>query len=625
MVLPATALLGIVLHAQLVAPVPRAPLPRPDAAVARATVHQNRVPAGRLTGNTQRIAIDVIESAWRPEGVDDPEVPILAFAEAGQGPTVPGPLVRVRQGTEIVVTLRNRSDSAVVIGGLRPGIVNDTVQLAIGATREIRHRLDTPGTYLYWGAFKGTTAGDRFWKDSQLNGALVVDPPGASTNDQILVLSEWFLLRDDGWRFEAAQAINGKGWPHTATIELQQGDSSRFRIVNAMAALEHPLHLHGFYYRIESHGDGARDIAVPVDSQRLSNTDVIAAGGTVTFSFLASTPGNWLFHCHFAFHADEAVSIATPRGSSGHSMRGLVMGIKVAPSPGYVAASTADAREIQLYVGKRPASLPTAAPAIGFSLRSGPGIPARDSVVLPGPVLELRRNQPVRIVVNNQLDEPTSVHWHGLEIESYPDGVPHFSGLGSRIYQQVAPRDSFVAEFTPTRAGTFPYHSHLNDRHQIQSGLYGALIVTDAPRDPTRDHLVVAGGGGPEVFEKYESPYALVNGSRNPRALRLTAGETHRIRLVSIHPDWLISFSLRNDTSVARWRAIAKDGADLPPALATSRPANVTMGPGETADFEFTPGAPGSWQLEVRSSVAGWYIPLRVNVLPAVPKGAPRE
>lgn len=636
MLSPVTALLGVILNAQLVTPLPRVPLPKPSPNVARATMHQNTVPAGRRIGGVHRIAIDVFEAAWRPEGSDDPEVPILAFAEAGKGPTVPGPLVRVPQGTDVVLTLRNRSDSVLVIGGLRPGMPDDTVQLALGATREVRVRYDTPGTFYYWGAFKGTTAIDRFWKDSQLNGAIVVDPPGGSTRDHVLILSEWFLAYDDGRTFEAVQVINGRAWPHTPTLELQQGDSVRFRVIN-MIAFYHPLHLHGFFYRIESKGTGTSDVAVPPGERLLSNTDIIATLGTVTFSFLASTPGNWLFHCHFAFHADESVSLAgsprdsaeaaalhaashagpnAPRSAAGHSMRGLVMGIKVAPSPSYVPTSTANAREMQLFVGKRPNSLPTGAAAYGFSLQSGTGVPARDSVNVPGPVLELRRNQPVRIVVRNQLDEPTSIHWHGLEIESYPDGVPHFSGLGDRIYTQIAPNDSFAAEFTPTRAGTYPYHSHLDDRHQIQSGMYGALLVTDGPRDLTLDHLVIAGGGGPELQKKFESPFALVNGRRNPPPLRLAVGETHRLRLVSIHPDWLISFTLQNDSTVARWRAVAKDGADLPPALATMRPARVEMGPGMTSDFEFTPTEPGTWTFEIRSVEPGWYIPLRVIVEP---------
>jgi hypothetical protein len=58
----------------------------------------------------------------------------------------------------------------------------------------------------------------------------------------------------------------------------------------------------------------------------------------------------------------------------------------------------------------------------------------------------------------------------------------------------------------------------------------------------------------------------------------------------------------------------AKDGADLPPVLATDRPAHVEMGPGETADFEFTPTAAGEWRIEVNSVETGWYIPLPVIV-----------
>ena len=229
-------------------------------------------------------------------------------------------------------------------------------------------------------------------------------------------------------------------------------------------------------------------------------------------------------------------------------------------------------------------------------------------------MLELTRGQPVRIVVKNQLAEPTSVHWHGLEIESFPDGVPHWSGLGSRVYTQIAPRDSFVAEFVPPRAGTFPYHSHFNDRLQMLSGMYGALIVVDRPRDLVHDHLIVVGGGGAAIEAKRETPFALVNGRESPSPLRLTVGETHRLRIVSIHPDWAVRFTLRNDLVTARWRAIAKDGADLPRALATFRPAHVVMGPGETADFEFTPTTPGRWRLDVASEGPGWQIPLAVIV-----------
>ena len=118
-------LLGMVFgvtQAPLVSPPPRVPLPRPAADAIRASAHSNRVPAGTRVGGTLTIALDVVESAWKPEGDDDPEVPVLAFAEHGNAPTVPGPLIRVPQGTEVRVTLTNRVDSAITIGGLRPGV-----------------------------------------------------------------------------------------------------------------------------------------------------------------------------------------------------------------------------------------------------------------------------------------------------------------------------------------------------------------------------------------------------------------------------------------------------------------------------------------------------------------------
>jgi FtsP/CotA-like multicopper oxidase with cupredoxin domain len=289
-------------------------------------------------------------------------------------------------------------------------------------------------------------------------------------------------------------------------------------------------------------------------------------------------------------------------------MRGLVLGIHVNPAPGYVEPPRIGVRQMRLLVQTQQARLTGGQQAVGFVLQNGDSIPKRDSVALPGPVLDLERGKPVRITIVNNLPEPTGVHWHGLEIESFPDGVPGWSGTPGRISPPIEPGDSLAVEFTPPRAGTFLYHSHLHELAQISAGMYGTIIVRDGPRDPLRDHIVIAGGGGPAVFFKSQSPYALVNGRTSPAPLRMVAGETNRLRLVSIHPAWIVSFRLGNDSTVARWRAVAKDGADLPPALATERLARTDMGPGETADFEFTPLQPGRWVLEVASYPRGWRI-----------------
>ena len=134
---------------------------------------------------------------------------------------------------------------------------------------------------------------------------------------------------------------------------------------------------------------------------------------------------------------------------------------------------------------------------------------------------------------------------------------------------------------------------------QIGSGMYGAIIVSDAPRDTTRDHLIVAGGGGLPVFYKQAPNFLLVNGSVQPRPLRMTVGDTNRVRIVSIHADEVLHFRFGTEEQVARWKPLARDGADLPAGLRGAKPALMSMGPGETADFTYVPMKPGSMSLEV--------------------------
>lgn len=257
---------------------------------------------------------------------------------------------------------------------------------------------------------------------------------------------------------------------------------------------------------------------------------------------------------------------------AGHQMRGLVIGMHITQSPAYRAAEVSKRRTLRLLAQKRPLALVGGQTAYGFVLQKTDSAPPLDQVEIPGPVLELRRGEPVRIVVKNNMNEPTGVHWHGLEIESFPDGVPGFSGIGTRIMPPIAPRDSFVAEFTPPRSGTFPYHSHLHELRQIGSGMYGAIIVSDAPRDTTHDHVIVAGGGGLEIFNKVAGPaFLLVNGRTRARPITMTVGETHRLRVVSIHADRILQFRLGDDSTVASWTKIAQDGADLPPRFKRCR------------------------------------------------------
>ncbi len=603
-------------------PSPRGALPRPAADAPLAKVNNNRRPAGKLSGDTLTLALEILEAAWQPEGEHDPVVRVLAFAEPGEAPVIPGPLLRAPRGTTVRLSVRNRSDSAVMLGGLRHSMPQerDTVHIAAGATREITFRLDVVGNFFYWAVLKGLSDfADRFWLDSQLTGALIVDPAGTtsvSPQERIWLITEWFHEFPKTRSFESALVFNGKAWPYNERLTFPQGDSIRFRVVNA-AAVEHPLHLHGFYFRVARHGGARADTVVPASRQPLVNMHVIPIGGSVSLGFVPTTPGNWVFHCHFATHVGETVSLhgatdahvapsaggdhAMPAHDApgGHTMRGLVIGMHITPAPGYKELDPANRRVLNLLIQKRANGLVGGQPAYGFLLQSGTEVPATDSVRIPGPVLELKRGEPVRILVKNNLDEPSGVHWHGLEIESFPDGVPDFSGIGDKIMPPIPPGGTFAAEFTPPRSGTFPYHSHLHELRQIGSGMYGAIIVSDAPRDTTRDHLIIAGGGGLPMFHKQSPTFLLVNGRVTPRPLRMTVGDTNRVRIVSIHADFVLNYRFGTETAAARWTPLARDGADLPPALRVARPATVSMGPGETADFTYVPTQPGRMMLEV--------------------------
>ena len=610
------------LQESMVPPAPRVPLPHPAASAAIATVNSNRAAMGRLTNKMLVAALDIVEAGYQPEGEHDPVVRILAFAEPGKLPTVPGPLLRAPVGTTVRLTLRNRTDSALYMSGLRRSLPadRDTVQLPAGATREVVFQLDRTGNYFYWAALKGVSnSADRFWLDSQLNGAFVVDSAGApppSANERVWLISEWFYDVPATRTFESALVFNGKAWPYNEQLTFTQNDSVHFRVINA-AGVEHPLHLHGFYFRVARHGGARADTVVPASRQPLQNMRIVPIGGSISLSFLPTTPGNWVFHCHFASHIDEIVSLhgspeafvmqsgggphAMPAHDApgGHTMRGLVIGMHVTPAPGFKEPSAADRRVINLLIQKRPNSFLGSQPAYGFLVQKDSVVPAKDSISLPGPVLELKRGQPVRIQVKNNLDEQSGVHWHGLEIASFPDGVADFSGMGDKIMPPIPPGGTFAAEFTPPRSGTFPYHSHLHEMRQIASGMYGAIIVTDAPRDTTRDHVIVAGGGGMPVFYKQGPSLLLVNGSMTPAPIRMTVGDTNRLRIVSIHADEVLRFRFGTELAVARWTPLARDGADLPPALRTATPAVIRMGPGETADFTYVPKEPGRMVMEV--------------------------
>jgi FtsP/CotA-like multicopper oxidase with cupredoxin domain len=334
---------------------------------------------------------------------------------------------------------------------------------------------------------------------------------------------------------------------------------------------------------------------------------MMGAGATLRLTWVPERAGNWLFHCHIPEHFGARGPLGMERAPSQHhdhakeGMSGLVTGVHVRPAPNAIPATTSTTeRRIRLLVREGTASTP-GEPSFTYSLHEGgaePALPGRGI----GPTIDLVRGDPVRITVVNRLTEPTAVHWHGIELESYFDGVPGFSGAGARITPLIAPGDSFAVRFTPPRAGTFIYHTHADEVRQQHAGLAGALVVSERsrPRDPARDiPLVIT-----ESRSADGTVTTLVNGSAAPQPLALRVGSTYRLRIVQMSVARSALWAeLWRDTVRARWVPVAKDGADLPESSRVSGIARLRFGIGETYDFEVTPDVAGPMRFEVRQGL----------------------
>lgn len=577
----------------------------PNHALPHVVPNDNRVAAGVLSHDTLTLSLVVQMAEWRPDADPGTAIAVAAFAEEGKPPQVPAPLIRVRQGALVIATVRNAlSDSTIHLTGLakHATVHGEPVSLRPGESRRVEFRTGPAGTYLY-----GATLGKHdYRKDDereQLGGALVVDPPGGSPSDRVFVMNIWSETIDSVTGRNAL-AINGRSWPWTERLEAFVGDTLRWRVVNATNR-SHPMHLHGAYFRVDAKGDEVADTIYAPSARRSAVTEVMARFQTMDVAWVPVQEGHWLFHCHIGFHViPEAARLdAQPPGShetmsddATRHMAGLVLGIDARHRPASSAPVRGAARRLDLFVqeGTRRNLAPR---TLGFVLQRGAAAPAPDSVERGSSLIVVRRGEPTDVVIHNRLAEATSVHWHGLELESYSDGVAGWSGIGTHVARAVQPNGEFTARLTLPRAGTFIYHTHLNDLEQLTSGLYGPLVVMEPGKtfDPSTDHLYFAGWDGPD-----DPAHLLVNGGASPLApLELRHGVPHRFRFINIGVAGGVRFSLSKGAERLYWNPAAKDGAELPRSQSALRAANQRLDVGETYDFTFRPPARAEYELRV--------------------------
>lgn len=97
--------------------------------------------------------------------------------------------------------------------------------------------------------------------------------------------------------------------------------------------------------------------------------------------------------------------------------------------------------------------------------------------MLSGPTLRWKEGDTVTINVTNNLNEDTSIHWHGIILPASMDGVPGFSNFNG-----IKPGETFTYKFPILQSGTYWYHSHSG--FQEQEGVFGAIIIEPKIKDP---------------------------------------------------------------------------------------------------------------------------------------------
>lgn len=288
------------------------------------------------TGKTKRFELTVKEADWELL----PGVTTRAITFNG---TVPGPTIRATEGdtVEIAVTNALAEPTSVHWHGLHVPNAQDGVagvtQDAIAPGQTYTYRFVAPhaGTFMYHA--HGPNSREQI--DRGLYAPFIIDPaagdPIRADREVILALQGWMVGNGSGGAdgmpgMDAMSmaydyfTINGKSFPATAPIEVEQGQLVRLRFINPSQTI-HPMHLHGTDMAVI-----AKDGEPLVQPQRLNTLDLLP-GDTYDVVFKADNPGTWLLHCHDLHHASNA----------GVEPGGLIVAITVKPKGAQPSPSTA--------------------------------------------------------------------------------------------------------------------------------------------------------------------------------------------------------------------------------------------------------------------------------------------
>src|SRR6266851_6617736 len=229
----------------------------------------------------------------------------------------------------------------------------------------------------------------------------------------------------------------------------------------------------------------------------------------------------------------------------------------------------------------------------------------------PGPTIQVNQGDRVRIIVDNHLPEPTSMHWHGFEIPVGMDGAPGSS------QDPIPPGGRFVYEFTLHQAGTFFYHSHM--AMQEMMGMIGAFIMHpkktyDPPVDKDfaiilQEFAILPNNPIPNSMNM-EFNWLTFNGKAGPATTPLIVRLNDRVRLR------FINLGMDHHPIHVHGHTFVVTGTEggRQPKITWGPKNTVLVGVAEASDVEFVANNPGDWMVHCHlphhmmnqmSSVAG--------------------
>jgi hypothetical protein len=229
----------------------------------------------------------------------------------GYNGSLPGPVIEAVEGDTVRIYVTNKLPEAtsvhwhaILLPNGMDGVSGLTQRpIPSGETFKYEFTLKQHGTFMYHSHFDEMTQ-----IGVGTTGIFIIHPRERRKNDVdrdfALMLGEW-KIHPGTSRIDSSEmsefnilTFNGKAFPATEPLVVKTNQKVRIRVANLSSMHHHPVHLHGFQFRI-TETDGGQ---IPESAQQHETTVLTPVGSTRTVEFVADEPGDWPLHCHMTHH-----------------------------------------------------------------------------------------------------------------------------------------------------------------------------------------------------------------------------------------------------------------------------------------------------------------------------------